>query len=328
MLRNIHLAVLFLAFVAYTSAWTFPDGFLKMPRQVAGLSTGASSALSPANGAGSTGTGSTDTTTAAATTTTSTGGSGGTTTSPTTTSIPTTTPTTTIPTTTSVPPSTTTTTDTPPTTTTQSSAGPSTTTTSVTSAATTSEPASQSSEGTSSKTDAGSTTHAAATTSSINPTQVHETMTTIIVTSGGKTSSAVVKATVTGSQTPTWTSEPGLANGDSGGSSTLSDVGKKVIAGIVGGVGGALLLAGIAFAVYRIWFRKNHESLSQDDDFFGSSDSVAAQKQQRSPSSGWGPTNLTSKFSEPLDRYKSPTSPSTVSQGYKSPGSLNAASNF
>lgn len=142
------------------------------------------------------------------------------------------------------------------------------------------------------------------------------------MTSNGHQVTSVGTATYTDGQS-TSTSAPGLAQGYGGGSSSLSSVGKKVIAGIVGGVGGALLLAGIGYVVYRVWFRKNRHEANEDDYFVV--DNSTSQK-GRSASGGWGPTTMTDKFSEPLDRYKSPTSPQSTS--YKSPSTLNAASNF
>jgi hypothetical protein len=97
-------------------------------------------------------------------------------------------------------------------------------------------------------------------------------------------------------------------------------------------VGSALLLAGIAFVLYRMYGRKNHDKINQDDEDFyaGSSDSVAGAKIGRSNTTatgdGWGTSSLTNQNSEPLDRYKNPTSP--ASQGYMSPPSFNKASNF
>lgn len=92
-----------------------------------------------------------------------------------------------------------------------------------------------------------------------------------------------------------------------------------------------MLLVGIAFVVYKMWGRKKHEKVPQEEEFFGgngSTDSIAMQKESNSTRSGWGASSLTSKFSEPLDRYKSPGGSPGAGGGFKSPQSVNAASNF
>jgi hypothetical protein len=49
----------------------------------------------------------------------------------------------------------------------------------------------------------------------------------------------------------------------SGGSSGLSDSSKKIIGGVVGGIGGVALLAGILFVAFRYW---NRDRYNPDDD--------------------------------------------------------------
>ncbi|KAF4553300.1 Hypothetical protein D9617_7g030270 [Elsinoe fawcettii] len=304
MLRHLHLAVLF-AFMALAFAIELPAGFLH-PRQNSPVISGGSAA-------------STTPTDPSVTTAPST-------TPPSTTTIPTSVspspspPTTSVapPTTTVAPPSTTTvippsSSAAPPTTAssapTESSVRPSSTITSLPDSTLTSAPPD-------------------VTITSTNLAPIPEVLTTITFTSDGRVVSSV--STSTRSASPTSSSKPGLASGYGNETNTLSAESKKLIGGIVGGIGGAFLLAGIAFVVYKMWGRKKHQKVSQEEDYFagamssGSSDSLGKEKK-----SGWGPSSLTSKFSEPLDRYRSPsntvTSPVAGSWGGRSP---NAASNF
>jgi hypothetical protein len=60
----------------------------------------------------------------------------------------------------------------------------------------------------------------------------------------------------------TFTTTPSLANANNGGSSGLSSKSKSIIGGVVGGIGGFVLLGGIALVCWRIWGRKRQ----QDDD--------------------------------------------------------------
>lgn len=76
------------------------------------------------------------------------------------------------------------------------------------------------------------------------------------------TSSQVVAAALASA---TSSGAPGL-NGDNGGSgsSGLSAKTKSVIGGVVGGVGGAILLGGLAVVFWRVW-GKTRRSRSGDD---------------------------------------------------------------
>jgi len=78
---------------------------------------------------------------------------------------------------------------------------------------------------------------------------------------------------------------------------------KATIGGVVGGVGGAILLGGIAFAVWRVWGRKKHGD--DEDDIYDPNDTV----EKTSSSTDQSP------FRSTLDQYHTP-------------GPVNTASNF
>jgi len=72
----------------------------------------------------------------------------------------------------------------------------------------------------------------------------------------------------------TYTSTPGLASSsDRGGSSGLSDSSKKIIGGVVGGIGGVILLGGIALVAWRMQRRKNMNAKARkaEEDYLDSS---------------------------------------------------------
>jgi len=103
----------------------------------------------------------------------------------------------------------------------------------------------------------------------------------------------------------TYTTTPGLNNGSGGsGSSGLSESAKKTIGGVVGGVGGAILLGGIAIVFWRLRSKKRHAADEDDDIMSGTTDSYGEHKRQ-----GAQP------FQSTLDQYHAP-------------GKVNAAANF
>ena len=87
---------------------------------------------------------------------------------------------------------------------------------------------------------------------------------------------------------------PGISSG-------LSDGSKKIIGGVVGGVGGAILLGGIALVCWRIWGRKR---TTGDDDDYGSAGSLNREKEL----SG----QLTADTEDPLRRYQTPGRPNAA----------------
>lgn len=62
------------------------------------------------------------------------------------------------------------------------------------------------------------------------------------------------------------TSTPDLnGTNDGGGISGLSSSSKIIIGGVVGGIGGAILLGGLAVVAWRIWGRKGKTGGDNDD---------------------------------------------------------------
>jgi len=66
----------------------------------------------------------------------------------------------------------------------------------------------------------------------------------------------------------TATVSPQLNDGGSSGSSGggLSTSTKKIIGGVVGGIGGAILLGGLALVAWRMWGRRRAKGPRMDDD--------------------------------------------------------------
>lgn len=83
----------------------------------------------------------------------------------------------------------------------------------------------------------------------------------------------------------------------------MSDSSKKIIGGVVGGVGGAILIGGLAIVAWRLWGKKKRQQLPQDDYMDSANDSI--HKESRIANSGDG-----------LERYHNPN------------GGVNTASNF
>lgn len=87
----------------------------------------------------------------------------------------------------------------------------------------------------------------------------------------------------------------------SGVSSGLTGESKKIIGGVVGGVGGIILLGGIALVCLRIWGRKRTPG---EDDDYGSAGSLNREK---------GPSGqLTADTEDPLQRYQTPGRPNAA----------------
>jgi hypothetical protein len=101
------------------------------------------------------------------------------------------------------------------------------------------------------------------------------------------------------------TTTPGVlgSQNSGGGSSGLSQSSKKIIGGVVGGIGGAILLAGIAFACWRIWGRDKY---NPDDDL-----DYATGTGQGLGSSGADKQNLASDEAH-ADRYTGTVRPNAA----------------
>ncbi|KAH7389537.1 hypothetical protein DE146DRAFT_635250 [Phaeosphaeria sp. MPI-PUGE-AT-0046c] len=104
-----------------------------------------------------------------------------------------------------------------------------------------------------------------------------------------------------------YTDLPTSQKGDGGSGSGLSESNKKVIGGVVGGIGGALLLGGIALVFWRMKKRQNKVTVD-DDDLTINTGAALGDK----PQNGHGP----SPFQSNLEQYHNPG------------GRPNAAANF
>ena len=92
-------------------------------------------------------------------------------------------------------------------------------------------------------------------------------LTTIVSVSGSSTITSVsVSSQVVAADSASATSAPGL-NGSNGGggSSGLSSTSKKIIGGVIGGVGSAILLGGLVVVAWRIWGRRRKLNVDGDD---------------------------------------------------------------
>ncbi|CRG85919.1 hypothetical protein PISL3812_02922 [Talaromyces islandicus] len=192
--------------------------------------------------------------------------------------------------------------------TTTSSAPPSTTSSSSTST-TSSDPSTSSSTSTSEP----ATSTEPPTTSSTS--SVPPETTTSSLPAGGVTTEVLTSTaqpdtpSSTSSAAPSASTTPGLNDSGSSASSGLSVGTRNTIIGVVVGVGGAILIAGIAFAIWRIWGRNRHESDNDEDDLMSAGTAVGSNSREKAPSPSGTP------FRSTLDQYHNP-------------GPVNAASNF
>jgi hypothetical protein len=95
----------------------------------------------------------------------------------------------------------------------------------------------------------------------------------------------------------TYTESPTPQDSNNGNDSGLSDSNKKVIGGVVGGVGGALLLGGIALVFWRM--KKRQSKVTADDDDLNLNTGAALGDK---PQNGTG----ASPFQSNLDQYHNP----------------------
>lgn len=133
-------------------------------------------------------------------------------------------------------------------------------------------------------------------TSALVSSEVQQYVTTVLTTSGSQT----IEAAVTTSRTIEHTTGTATAtnpaqlssSGDSSSSSGLSDNSKKIIGGVVGGVGGAIVIGALALVAWRLWGRKKGRSDEDDDPLAGE----ALGKEHRASQGGNNPfqTNLES----------------------------------
>lgn len=155
--------------------------------------------------------------------------------------------------------------------------------------------------------DRSTLTGATTITSALLALQTEVGVTTSVYTSNGQvytstfTTSRVVSST-TGYATATI--DPVLASDTSSGGNSLSPNSKAIIGGVVGGVGGAILLGGLAFVAWRLWGKKRGQKLPQDDYYTGNEETLAKEN------------------TDGTERYR------TGGQTGNAPVSVNAASNF
>ena len=111
------------------------------------------------------------------------------------------------------------------------------------------------------------------------------------------TENAVVDAT-TGFATATI--NPSLANGGGDGSN-LSDNAKQIIGGVVGGIGGAILVGGLAFVAWRLWGKKKAAAREEPDEVWGGSrpDSIETAKRSSGMPSYGGDISRGDGYSNP-----------------------------
>lgn len=118
-----------------------------------------------------------------------------------------------------------------------------------------------------------------------------------------------VKVSTTGFATVT--SAASLNTGSSSSSSSgMSDNTKKIIGGVVGGVGGAIVLGALAVVAWRIWGRKKNRA-EDDDDYLAGSNAHQPLNGEKLNSSS--PNDM---FNRTLESHHTPG------------GRVNAAANF
>ncbi|OJD09969.1 hypothetical protein AJ78_08829 [Emergomyces pasteurianus Ep9510] len=193
----------------------------------------------------------------------------------------------------------------PPSTTTPPSTEPTTTTTSE-------EPTKSSEQPPTTPTDkptkTGDDTPSPTKTKTPTPTRSSVVIVTNTITRGGST----IEQTAASTLGPGQTAAPGLGNegGGSPSSSGLSDSSKKIIIGVVVGVGGAVILGGLAFVAWRLRRKRNARGLGDDDDLMNAGTAVGSSTHETST---MGTTH--SPFKSTLDQYHHP-------------GGVNPSSNF
>jgi len=132
----------------------------------------------------------------------------------------------------------------------------------------------------------------------------------VVVTATTVVSGIVVVQTYTSTPPPiTTSSSPSLnSSGGDSGSPGLSTSARNTIIGVVVGVGGTILLLGIAAVIWRVWDRKKDARDNDEDDLMSAGTAVGTANREKVPITGSG-----TPFQSTLDQYHKP---------------VNAASNF
>ncbi|KAJ6018836.1 hypothetical protein N7499_009982 [Penicillium canescens] len=171
---------------------------------------------------------------------------------------------------------------------------------------TTSSSSSSSTSSTSSNNEAATTSAGSSTTEPPSTTQTPVVKT---ITSYETRSGSTVANVMTTTSTPVSDATSPSLNGDkSSGSSGVSSSDKKIIIGVVVGVGGAILIGALGLVFWRI-HKKRNEQFGDEDDLMGGT-AVGSGPREKAPS----PAGNT-PFKNTLDQYHNP-------------GPVNAASNF
>lgn len=131
----------------------------------------------------------------------------------------------------------------------------------------------------------------------------------VVVTATTVVSGTVVVQTYTSTPAPITTSSPSLnSSGGDSASPGLSTSARNTIIGVVVGVGGTILLLGIAAVIWRVWDRKKDARDNDEDDLMSAGTAVGTANREKVPITGSG-----TPFQSTLDQYHKP---------------VNAASNF
>ncbi|KAL8681534.1 MAG: hypothetical protein Q9186_002350 [Xanthomendoza sp. 1 TL-2023] len=142
--------------------------------------------------------------------------------------------------------------------------------------------------------------------------QTQQFITTIVTVSGSSTRTSVLTTSAlkaVSTSTTRSTSAPNVQGDESGSSkSGLDDSQKRIVIGVVVGIGGAILLGGFAVVAWRIWGRKGRAA--HDDNDLMNSHPGSSGREKRSSISGQSP------FRSTLDQY------------HNQHGPVNTASNF
>ncbi|KAK3633666.1 hypothetical protein LTR56_015732 [Elasticomyces elasticus] len=101
----------------------------------------------------------------------------------------------------------------------------------------------------------------------------------------------------------TATLKPALQNGGGSGGN-LSTSSKSIIGGVVGGIGGAILIGGIALVAWRLWGKKKRQGAQQDDFLDSRDDSIRREKR------------ASQGLQAPPDRYHNPSGPVNPSSNF------------
>ena len=108
-------------------------------------------------------------------------------------------------------------------------------------------------------------------------------VTTIVSISGSSTFSSVQTSNTIVAAASATSLPPELSGSNNGeGNSGLSSNSKKIIGGVVGGVGGAILLGALAIVAWRVWGRKRNYRTDDNDDVVDTAPSSSGKEKRSS----------------------------------------------